>query len=634
MDLDSEVLCIVGPNAAGKSSFLNALTHLNDDRSFEAHERTRRNRGVGLLQIRALFVLEPEDRAVIADILEAAELRRVTFFKKNEHPRDLEFEPTIQRDLESRRDAHERVEKLRATRWVTERATDEEDAAAPTTDTIDNALAVLASDDQRLSDDELGPVVALLDLVASAEDLPHASRALPRRLEALLTQERQDHPHDRVRAALFPRMPKFLKFGDEERALAPSYDLTGPGDEAINNLLRLAGTSYEDARLVARAGDKGRKKVFLDRANRTLDEAFTEAWGQNNVLNVSLDLDGTLLTVLMAMQAEDFLEIDQQSDGLRQFVALRSYIALADEIVKPILLVDEADTHLHYDAQADLVQVLEEQDEAAKVIYTTHSAGCLPRDLGTGVRAIVPLEEEENGKRYQTDDSRVVNKFWTAGRGYSPLLIAMGAGAFAFAATQRAVIGEGMSETLLLPTLIREATGKTRLAYQVAPHFAEASRAEIAEMDLIAARVIFLSDGDQGGRNAGKKLRRAGPEKEQILYLGGRDSGLSLEDLLVKEVYLTAVNAELDRWHPGMRFPADTLPDDARSAAVATWAASQQGSDGKPVELSKVDVAQRVLDQRRERQLVAPRRKQVLVELDQVIMRRLGSGDGAARTAK
>lgn len=629
VDLDPDVVCIVGPNAAGKSSFLNALTHLNDDRAFEPQERTRKNRGRGLVQVRALFVLEPDDRALIADIPEAVALRQVTFFKKNDYAPSLEFEPAIHRDMRPRRDVEARVRKLQAMKWAGERDSEGEETETPNADAIENALAVLASADERLTEDELAPIVALESLVTAADDLPHASRGLPRRLEELLAHERGPHPRDRVRAALRPRMPKFMKFGEEERALEPTYDLTGEGGSAIINLLLLAGTSYEHARAVAREGDKGRKKVFLDRANRALNEAFTEAWGQNNILNVSLDLDGTLLTVLMSMQAEDFLEIDQQSDGLRQFVALRSYIALAGEDVPPILLIDEAETHLHYDAQADLVQVLEEQEEAAKVIYTTHSAGCLPRDLGTAIRAIVPIEKEEHGQRFQTDDSHVINKFWTEGRGYSPLLIAMGAGAFAFSATQRAVIGEGMSETLLLPSLLREATGKSRLDYQVAPHFAEASQAEIADLDLVAARVVFLSDGDKGGSDGGKKLRRSGSNEQQIIYLGGRKSGLSLEDLLVKEVYLNAVNAELERWHPGVRFPADQLPSKSRSGAVAAWCASQKGTNAKPIELSKIDIAQRVLDQRRARHLVAPRRKQVLMGLDKEITaaERRTSGD-------
>ncbi|MBA2741721.1 MAG: AAA family ATPase [Actinobacteria bacterium] len=153
------------------------------------------------------------------------------------------------------------------------------------------------------------------------------------------------------------------------------------------------------------------------------------------------------------LKAEDFIEIDQRSDGLRQFVALRSFVIQhgGERSSRPIVLIDEADAHVHYDAQADLVQVLEEQEETSKIVYTTHSAGCLPLDLGTGIRAVVPVEREVEGEIRQTDQSEVINRFWTQGRGYSPILIAMGASAFAFAATRRAVVVEGMSDTLLSP---------------------------------------------------------------------------------------------------------------------------------------------------------------------------------------
>jgi AAA domain, putative AbiEii toxin, Type IV TA system len=141
------------------------------------------------------------------------------------------------------------------------------------------------------------------------------------------------------------------------------------------------------------------------------------------------------------MQERDFIGFTEHSDGLKAFVALRAFVARAaiedDDQVKPIVLVDEADRHLHYDAQADLVTVFEEQDEAAQVIYTTHSAGCLPRDLGLGIRAIVPKVSEVDGEIRQGDHSEAINRFWTKGPGFSPLLLAMGAGAFAFAASKR-----------------------------------------------------------------------------------------------------------------------------------------------------------------------------------------------------
>jgi hypothetical protein len=173
----------------------------------------------------------------------------------------------------------------------------------------------------------------------------------------------------------------------------------------------------------------------------------------------------------------------------------------------------------------------------------------------------------------------------------------MGAGAFAFSATQYAVITEGMSDALLLPTLVREATGMNNLLYQPVSNFAEASTDEIKNFDLIAGRIAFLSDGDKGGRNHVKTLLANGVTEEQIIYLGGSsESGLEIEDLLVKSVYLKAVNQALKLW-AGLEYPADKLPEKGRGKAVEAWCEKQKGRNGQPVELSKVDVAQHVLDQ-------------------------------------
>lgn len=299
------------------------------------------------------------------------------------------------------------------------------------------------------------------------------------------------------------------------------------------------------------------------------------------------------------MQARDLIGFDEHSDGLKSFVALRAFVSqkAEREEVKPIVLIDEAELHLHYDAQADLIGVFEGQEEAAQIIYTTHSAGCLPRDL-SGVRAIVPEIEETDGGPKQKDHSEAINRFWTRGAGFSPLLMAMGAGAFAFAATRFALITEGMSDALLLPTLIREATGEGCLAFQPVPNFAQATGDEIKQFDLIAGRIAFLADGDEGGRRHVAKLIRHGMDPEQIVYVGNaEDSELSIEDLLVKSVYLRAVNEQLAAWE-GIEYPAESLPEKGRSKAVEDWCSTQVGMDGEPVELSKVDVAQRVLDQR------------------------------------
>jgi len=186
---------------------------------------------------------------------------------------------------------------------------------------------------------------------------------------------------------------------------------------------------------------------------------------------------------------------------------------------------------LHYDAQADLIQMLSHQQQAAQVIYTTHSAGCLPKDLGTGVRLVEPNKDQER--------SGVENWPWQKDQGFGPLLLGMGASTLAFVPTRAALIGEGGSEIVLLPTLIREAVGLQALDFQVAPGAAEASRAAIAHIDFQGSKVAWLVDGDEGGADNRRHLRASNIPPERIFTLGGEGGGLTTEDLVFRQTPLS-----------------------------------------------------------------------------------------------
>jgi hypothetical protein len=602
MDLYPSLVCIVGPNAAGKSSFLDALTHLNDDRAFESWELTRHAGAGATTQVRAHFELDDDDRAALAQIPEAREAGELVVWKKSGSSRGFEIVPEPLRDLRLRADMRDRLRKLAEHKWVVDR--DEED---PFGAVLTAAIAAVSGDGD-LSEEEIRALEDLISHLGSSSDTPHLFRTLPERLVSLVEHERKPNPNGTAMQVLQGRMPTFMKFSEGDRGLQATYDLNEGSSAAIDNLLAFAGTTWSEMGEVIEGGDPGKKVQWMDRANETLAQRLDPSWGQSK-LTVRLDLDGRVLKVLMAMETDDFIEIDQQSDGLRQFIALMAFMAIRGIANKPIVLIDEAETHLHYDAQADLVRVLEDQRGAAKIIYTTHSAGCLPRDLGTGIRAIVPVVEEGEARR-QTDDSRVENSFWTRGHGFSPLLMQMGASAFAFASTQRAVVCEGMTDALLLPTLIREATGVEVIRYQFAPGASEASRAEIPELDLAAARVVFLLDGDRGGRDQAKKVRRGGALPGQVIHLGDKTDGLAVEDLLAKEVYLQGVNEQLAAVRPGLQMSPEEIPDSGRGSAVVEWCAQHS------IELSKVAIAQRVLDQRHDHKLLARAHRSLVKNLD------------------
>lgn len=101
-------------------------------------------------------------------------------------------------------------------------------------------------------------------------------------------------------------------------------------------------------------------------------------------------------------------------------LAPSAFLASGGWQVPPVLLIDEAETHLHFDAQADLVSVLLKSVDAEQVLYSTHSPGCLPSDLGTGIR-LVTRDPEDAASLIKSD-------FWAGQEpGFAPLLFAMGA---------------------------------------------------------------------------------------------------------------------------------------------------------------------------------------------------------------
>ncbi len=134
-----------------------------------------------------------------------------------------------------------------------------------------------------------------------------------------------------------------------------------------------------------------------------------------------LKTEGAVLAIRIRQNGTRITQFDERSAGLKMFVALVAFLEVRGYTTPPVLLIDEAETHLHIDAQADLVNTFMTQRQAAKIIYTTHSPACLPPDLGSNIRAVVPDPDHE----YR---SLIRGSFWDGAAGFSPLMLAMGAG--------------------------------------------------------------------------------------------------------------------------------------------------------------------------------------------------------------
>lgn len=377
----------------------------------------------------------------------------------------------------------------------------------------------------------------------------NAEKALPLLQAAVEAGELAD-PVDSMRGLLARRVPKFVLFSDDDRDLAESYNLS---DEAVRsqppaplqNLLIVAGATAEEVWSAIDSGDPATMRTLGRRMNATLSSRLEPMWTQSKLtIELALNRGGILEVNIQELDSPDFTvtPIAERSDGLRTFLGLVCFLIAADLDIPPVLMIDEAERNLHYDAQADLVRVLTRELQVHKVIYTTHSPGCLPLDLGTGIRVVARRPDD-------LAISTLENNFWTKEEpGFSHLLFAMGAEAAAFSAFRRAVLAEGVSEMILLPTLLRNATDGSQLDFQVA--FGLSNLSAPRAISSVALITTFLVDGDKSGNDKKKQLVAAGVPKGHVFQL---PKGKAIEDLVDRATYLRTVNeflAEQDKSIP------------------------------------------------------------------------------------
>ncbi len=626
VDLDEPVVAIVGPNEAGKSSLLDALVSLEHTEAFGSDITRGTHPPADHRVVELTYALNEEERTY-ADQLGGIGTPR--FLVRHKRPdgqvNDVLSDP-YRRDRRPRVEVRQKLSSMMESRPPSappdelaapqDEDAEEADEHTPLTQQLDGLLIDLDTEDETLDNEVLG---ALDTARSTAEKLSeHAESKVADRwlagliecIGSLLEHERARHPQADLLEYLSARCPPLLKFEDEDRQLASEYgeqQLANP-PAALGNLLALAEVDEAQLRQAMATGRHEDRYTIQDRANRRLRERFGSAWRQSDV-TPELQIDEAAVRVQVSAPGGVFTPLAERSDGLRTFVAMYAYTFLHAFENPPVLLIDEAENHLHYDAQADLVRVFTEQKTAAQIIYTTHSAGCLPQDLGRGVRVVRPVLDD-NGE--DIGQSEVSNSFWTEGAGFSPLMLAMGASVLALVPTRRAVITEGAADFILLPTLFRQALDADHLHFQIAPGLAEVEPEKAAALSLEAPRVAYLLDGDKSGRAHAAKLRGAGVEDREILRLPDR---YTPEDLVTEEAFLDAVNEELRRSHgTEVQIEAGSLTTPGRAVALAAWC-DERGVDPP----SKRKVADRLATVGRRTRILAADQKKPLVEIHQAL---------------
>lgn len=583
IDLDEDVVAIVGPNEAGKSSILQAIASLRNRDPFGSDLTRGTEPEDSQAVVELTYVLDDDELAYVHELDGVGQPRYYIHWKAADGTTYHKVHPQYRRDRSARTEIRQ---------WLTS-ALDERPPSAPSddaaktdpeaaegvaerpelTEQIEQLTDELDTDRQNLHQEVVESIPdarqAAQDLVAYA-DTKVATNWLNEVIDALdrlHAHESSENPRERLLSYLSDRRPQALLFTEEQRQLASEYAVEQLADPpaALKNLFRLGDVDVDKLQKAITQGRNDVRYTIQNQANKRLRQRFGEAWRQSEV-TPELQIDEAAVRIQVSAARDEYTSIAERSDGLRTFVAMYAFTYLEAHDTPPILLVDEAEHHLHYDAQADLVRVFTEQQTAAKVIYTTHSAGCLPQDLGRGVRVARPVLDDTGD---DTGRSEISNSFWTEGPGFSPLMLAMGASVMALVPTRRAVIAEGAADFILLPTLFRQALGKDHLEFQVAPGLAEVSPSQVQELTLEAPRIAYLLDGDEAGRDHAQKLRSAGVDESRILFLPRECSS---EDLVSDEVYTWAVNTELHRSHGGdATLDPGVLSSPGRASSLAEW---------------------------------------------------------------
>lgn len=614
LSVDWKLVALLGPNEAGKSSILKALQALNSEGPFNSEGPSRDiTRGETFtpdhVVITATLLVEEADRDATKKHPEARDARWLIARKRVDGKFEYQLIPPVKRNLSPRNDIFKKLSDIVVSAENNTNAL----SPPPSSDLINTISQAIQSVPQL--DLETLPSEALEKLMALSTQLSKSTSKsltdLAQEVMKLVEHERKEHPATSVEKILARRLPQFIMFSEKDRGLLPQYDLNtffGNKPTAVpaplENLANAGDLPLKDLYRAAQTGDHGTVASLIVAANSKLQSALNSAWNQSNV-SVSFYLDNNQLSILAGVRDASLEALSERSDGLRQFIALFAFLSkkrLQDKDI--VLLIDEAETRLHYDAQADLVQMLVKQEFARKVIYTTHSFGCLPEDLGLGTRLIQSTDDYRR--------SKIINQFWSNDRpGLSPILAGMGAATMAFLPIRYCILTEGAIDMILLPSLLREAMGKEALGFQIAPGLSETSTESIAILQNEGNRVLYLVDGDDGGSSVKQKLKSAKVPNEKIISLFQLNGPIKVvEDFIDKEIYCDALNEELRRSGRPQRIAMTDFGESNRPLSVRNWCT--QNAVGEP---NKTSVAYRVLEYASEKNIVDPAHRKTLVEL-------------------
>ena len=124
--------------------------------------------------------------------------------------------------------------------------------------------------------------------------------------------------------------------------------------------------------------EPGKVDIRLDEANARLQRKFAELWGETKPYpRIGINNNRIHISVRDPENPDqDGLGAEQRSAGMIRMFAIIAFAGLAETAGKrAVILADEIEQHLHYDAQVELLEWLERGALKAQIIISSHSIG-------------------------------------------------------------------------------------------------------------------------------------------------------------------------------------------------------------------------------------------------------------------
>jgi len=208
----------VGPNEAGKSSILKALTFLSDNSEYSAQDRYKFSDDVEI-EVRAVFHLESEDHEAIGSHLP----KRYTLWKVDDGSLYHRLEPRIEREKQHRNTLKADLAKSLGHRLVI----DQIDSDEYELDEILKGVSSLNLTKENYSQSELKLLTSCKHMFdsLSLSGAPKYLQGIAERIDRFIEIEKRPHPHDEAIEEIEKRVPSFVEFTDEDRTLDPSFNV-------------------------------------------------------------------------------------------------------------------------------------------------------------------------------------------------------------------------------------------------------------------------------------------------------------------------------------------------------------------------------------------------------------------------